>query len=138
MTIQKRLLVIGLLFVVASVLYGAAKHYSPSLVLYVVEQSLLQKAPSGIGSDSVHARFHAIISAAPDKSSKMKRLLRISEYLEKVQFLNLEQVDQLLTLNEPEKPTSHAFPRVFGTFPAGQLENTRLCRLCGINWNFFS
>jgi hypothetical protein len=85
MTIQKRSLVIGSLFVFASVLYGAAKHYSPSLVRYVVEQSLLQKAPSGANPASLHERVNTLLSAAPDKDTQMERLLRISEYLEKVQ-----------------------------------------------------
>ena len=104
MTIQKRSLVIGSFFAIASVLYGAAKYYSSSLVLYVVEQSLIQKAPPGNNADSLHERFHAYISAAPDKSSQMERLLRISEYLERVQHLSFEQLDGLLAVGKPEKP----------------------------------
>ena len=103
MTIQKRSLVIGSLFVFASVLYGATKHYSPSLIRYVVEQSLIQKAPPGTNPASLHERVHALLSAAPDKKNQMERLLRISEYLEKVQRLNFEQIDQLLAVDGPEK-----------------------------------
>jgi hypothetical protein len=113
MTIRKRSIAIGLLFVCASVLYGAAKYYSPSLVRYVVEQSLLQKAPSGTNNASLHERFSALLSAAPDKDTQMERLLQISEYLEKVQRLNFEQLDQLLAVNRPEKsgisPSSRGF-----------------------------
>jgi hypothetical protein len=113
MTIRKRSLVIGSLFVFASVLYGAAKHYSPSLVRYVVEQSLLQKAPSGTNTASLHERFNALLSAAPDKNTQMERLLRISEYLEKVQRLNFEQLNQLLAVDRSEKsgisPSSRGF-----------------------------
>jgi hypothetical protein len=104
MTVQKRSLVLGSLFVIASILYGAAKYYSPSLIQYVVEQSLLQKSPSGIDSNSLQERFRAAISAAPDKNSKMERLLRISEYLEKVQHLNFEELNQLLAIEKTEKP----------------------------------
>jgi len=103
MTVGKRSLVIGSLFVFASVLYGAAKHFSPSLVRYVVEQSLLQKAPPGTSTDSVHERFNALLSAAPDQGTQMERLLRISEYLEKVQRLNFEELDQLLAIDRLEK-----------------------------------
>jgi hypothetical protein len=106
MTIRKRSLVIAILFAIASVLYGAARHYSPSLVLFVVEQSLLQKAPSGIDPASVHERFHACVAAAHDQNSQMQRLLQISEYLEKVQRLSLEQMDQLLTPDTAVKPVS--------------------------------
>jgi hypothetical protein len=113
MTIRKRSLVIGSLFVCASVLYGAAKYYSPSLVRYAVEQSLLQKAPSGTDAAALHKRFNALLSAAPDKDTQMERLLRISEYLEKVQRLNFEQLDQLLAADRPEKsgisPSSRGF-----------------------------
>jgi hypothetical protein len=97
MTIRKRSLVIASLFAVASVVYGVAKYYSPSLVLFVVEQSLLQKAPSGINPASIRERFHACIAAAHDRHSQMQKSLQISEYLEKVQHLSLEELDRLLT-----------------------------------------
>jgi hypothetical protein len=113
MTIRKRSLVIGLLIVAASVFYGAAKYYSPVLVHYVVEQSLLQKAPSGSNAALIRARLHAFISAAPDRDSQMERLLRISEYLEKLQVLKLEQLDQLLGIDEPEKTGVSRFSRTF-------------------------
>jgi hypothetical protein len=106
MTIRKRFLVIGILLAIASVLYGAAKHYSPSLVLFVVEQSLLEKAPSGIDPASIHERFQACIAAANDRNSRMRKLLQISEYLEKVQYLSLEQLDKLLTPDTADKPAS--------------------------------
>jgi hypothetical protein len=103
MTVRKRSLLIGSLCVFALVLYGAAKYYSPSLVRYVVEQSLLQKAPSGANAASLHERFNALLSATPDSNSHMERLLRISEYLEKVQRLNFEELDQLLAIDRLEK-----------------------------------
>ena len=96
MIIQKRSVVVGSLFVIASVLYGAARYYSPSLVLYVVEQSLMQKAPSGINKSLLQERFRARVFSAPDKTSRMERLLEISTALEKVQHLTLEQLDELL------------------------------------------
>ena len=96
MTVRKRSLVLGSLFAVALAVYGIARYYSPSLVLFVVEQSLIQKAPSGTDPDLLVARFRAHISAAPDNNSQMERLLRISEALEKVQHLTDEQLDGLL------------------------------------------
>jgi hypothetical protein len=93
--------VIVSLFAVASVFYGVAKYYSPSLIFYVVEQSLIQKAPPGTDQSTLHERFHACISAAPDNKSQMEKLFRIAEYLEKVQRLTSEQLDELLTAERP-------------------------------------
>jgi hypothetical protein len=107
MTIRKRSLVVGSLMVIASVFYGAAKYYSPSLVFFVVEQSLRQKAPSGVDRTLLHERLRAQISATPDKTSQLQKLLRISEYVEKVQYLTLEQMDQLLPLQIQEGVDSH-------------------------------
>ncbi len=106
MTIRKRSLVIGCLLVIALVIYGAAKYYSPSLIRYVVEQSLIQKAPSGARPDILHERFRAHLSAAPNQNSQMESLLRISESLEKVQRLSFEQLDQLLAVDGPENTRS--------------------------------
>ncbi len=100
MTIRKRSLVIGSVLAIALVLYGAARYYSPALVLYVVEQSLMQKAPSGINTSLLHERFHAHVFSAPDKTSRMERLLRISESLEKVQHLTFEQLNNLLAVDK--------------------------------------
>jgi hypothetical protein len=100
MTFKERSLIVGSLFVFASVLFGAARYYSPSLVRYVVEQSLVQKAPSGIDSTTLHERFRAYISSAPDSKSRMERLIRISGYLEKVQHLTLEQLNDLLPVEK--------------------------------------
>jgi hypothetical protein len=127
MTMRKRSLVIASLFAVALVLYGAAKHYAPSLVLFVVEQSLMQKAPAGIDPSSIHERFHARIAAVPDRNSQMQKLLQISAYLEKVQHLTLKQLDALLAIEKSDQPA----------LPTGSWEETRQNRLFPSNWNFF-
>lgn len=106
MTIRKRSLVVVSIFALASVLYGAAKHYSPSLIFFIVEQSLLQKAPSGIDPSSIRNRFYALIAAFPDRNSQIQKLLQTSEYLEKVQHLSVEQLDELLSIDKPDKPAS--------------------------------
>ena len=127
MTIRNRSLVIVSLFVTASVLYGAAKLYSPSLVFFVVEQSLLQKAPSGINPASVHERLHTRIAAIPDQNAQIQKLLQISEYLEKVQYLNFEQLDEILAVGKSDKPSS--FPFRFGPSDgAGQDSGGRPAR----------
>jgi hypothetical protein len=98
MTIRKRSLVMALLLVVAAVLYGAARHYSPFMVEYVVQQTLIQKAPSGTDRVSLNLRFRALLSAAPSNQVRMERLLRISEYLEKVQSLTPGELEDLMAV----------------------------------------
>jgi len=80
----------------SSVFYGAARYYSPSLVLYVVEQSLTQKAPAGTDLAALHERLHALLSATPDQKARMEKMLRISEYLEKVQRLTRVELNELM------------------------------------------
>ncbi len=95
----------GLLLAIASVSYGAARYYSPFLVAYVVEQTLIQKAPSGTDPVLLKSRLHILLSAAPNKQLKMERLLGISAYLEKVQSLTSAELDNLLPI-APGHPRS--------------------------------
>ena len=88
------------LIVLSSFLFGAANYYSPSLVLYVVEQTLVQKAPAGTDPALTRERLHTLLAAAPDQNAKMTRLLRISEQLEKVQHLTPGELDRLLATGE--------------------------------------
>ena len=98
MAIQKRSIIVGILFAFALTLYGAAKYYSPFLIRHVVEQSLKQKAPPGTDIAHLQDRVRAHLSTAADQNAKIKRLLRISEYLEKVQHLTPEELDKLLAI----------------------------------------
>jgi len=98
MTIKKRSLTLGLLLAVASVFYGAARYYSPSIVEYVVEQTLIQKAPPGADPVVLNSRLRTLLSAAPSNQAKMERLLRISEYLEKVQSLTPGELEDLMAI----------------------------------------
>ena len=98
MTIRKRSLIMGVLLAVASVVYGAATHYSPFIVEYVVEQTLIQKAPSGTDPVLLSSRFRALLSAAPSDQVKMERLMRISGYLEKVQSLTPGELEDLVAV----------------------------------------
>lgn len=96
MTIQRRSMVVGAFLAFAFILYGTAKFFSPALILYVVEQSLIQKAPAGSNTVQLHLQLHALLDKHPDQSAKTKRLLQISGYLEKVQHLTPEEVNALL------------------------------------------
>ena len=96
MGVQRRLLVGAVLSVIVLILYGIGKYYSAPLILYVVEQSLAQKAPDGMERTHIRERLHGFLNSAPDKNKKMERLLRISEYLEKVQSLTPEELNELI------------------------------------------
>jgi hypothetical protein len=102
MTFQNRSIVVAILLAFASIGYAAAKYYSPSLVLHIVQQSLIQKAPSGKDSILLQKRLQALISSAPNQKTKMEELLRISEYLEKMQRLTPEELDELLSIEKTD------------------------------------
>ena len=95
MTIQKRALVLAALLALALVIYFGAGYYSPDLIYHVVEQSLIQKAPSGVDAHMASRRLEELIRAEPDKKARMQKLLGISEYLEKIQRLTPEEWDRL-------------------------------------------
>jgi hypothetical protein len=92
-------MVVIILGILALVSYGTAKYYSPALVLHAVEQSLIHKAPPGTDPTWLRARLHELLSTSPDKSARMQKLLGISAYLEKVQRLTPEQLDELLAVD---------------------------------------
>jgi hypothetical protein len=112
MTIQNRSLVMLALIVFASLIYGAAKFYSPSLVIYVVEQTLIQKAPPGTDVVLLRRDLKSLVDAAPNRDVKMEVLFRISSYLEKVQILTPEELKGLLHAGEPG--ISRSYSPVFG------------------------
>jgi hypothetical protein len=120
MAIRKRLIIAGIISAFSVILYGASLHYSPALIQYVVEQSLIQKAPAGTDPGELHERLLALVSAIPDQNARMKRLLRISEYLEKIQHLSLKDMERLLT---PQTAWSR--------------ESFTGSALFSFNWNFF-
>ena len=91
MTIKKRASILSVLPALAIIIYCSAGYYSPYLIHHVVEQSLIQKAPPGIDATAVRRRLDTLVSAEPDKKARVQRLLRISEYLEKIQRLSFEE-----------------------------------------------
>lgn len=94
-TFKRRAIVLGLLGVLFLAAYGVATHYSPAIVAYVVEQALVQKAPDGMSPDLVRERFEALLASTPTER-KMRVLLALSNYLEKVQKLTPVEMNRLL------------------------------------------
>jgi hypothetical protein len=99
MTIRGRIWVMGIVIAAALAAYGTAKYYSPSLMIYVTEQTLIQKSPAGTDPESVHRRFHAYLSSLPDSESRVEAAMAISQYLEKIQQLPPQELDRLLKTN---------------------------------------
>src|SRR5262245_10846475 len=57
--------------------YGAARHYSRAIVAYVVEETLVEKAPPGANPADVHGRFRALTGAIADPDARLERMLQI-------------------------------------------------------------
>jgi hypothetical protein len=98
MSFRQRAGIVGVLIIIGLAAYGTARFYSPSLVVYVVEQALIQKAPPGYDAALIRSRFHALLAALPDKNAKLARVLAMSQYLEKVQALTPQELQQLLSV----------------------------------------
>jgi hypothetical protein len=97
-TFRRRLAVLGFLALLFLVIYGIAKSYSEAIVVYVVEQALLQKIPEGMDSLQVQKRFESLL-ASTSEDSKLLKLMALSSYLEKVQKLTPGELDRLLALD---------------------------------------
>jgi hypothetical protein len=127
MTFRNRLMVVSLLGAAAVTAYGAGRYYSPALISYVVEQALVQKLPQGVDPEEARGRYRDLMGSIPDRKSRLEKLLFLSQYLEKLQILTREELDQLLK-RDPEPPKSNRAAGKAGTLLAKELSN--LCRAC--------
>jgi hypothetical protein len=99
MKFPHRAVVMGVLIALAILIFGTAKHYSPALVIYVTEQTLMQKAPTGTDLEFLLRRFQSYMNSFPDSDSRLAAAMAISQYLEKIQHLTPQELDRLLTLH---------------------------------------
>jgi hypothetical protein len=97
MKIGRRLIVAGLLAVIALSALLVAKRYSVSMIAYVVEEALVQKLPAGIDPALTRSRFQSLMSQLPDRQARLEKLLAMSQYLEKLQTIDREEWERLLT-----------------------------------------
>ncbi len=98
MNFQRRAAIVGFLAVIGLAVYCAGIVYSQALVVYVVEQSLAEKAPAGTDTALLRARFHAMLASIPDKKVRLARVLAMSQDLEKVQTLTPQEVEHMLSV----------------------------------------
>jgi hypothetical protein len=84
--------------VAAAVLFGAAygvlRHFSPRLVEYVVEETLVQKAPPGSDPAALRTRFAQRMASLPDAGTRLENLLLLSQSLEKVQVMETAALER--------------------------------------------
>jgi hypothetical protein len=97
MTLKQRTMVLGSLVLMGTVIYAVALHYSPILVSFVVRQTLVRRAPSGVTAQEVEKRLDTHLQSFPDSQARLERLFNISQYLEKVQKLDSRELDELLS-----------------------------------------
>ena len=98
MSFQRRAGIVGVLISLALAVYCAGVYYSPALIVYVVEQSLIEKAPAGADQVLLRTRLQALLASIPNKNEKLARMLVMSQNLEKVQTLTRQELDQLLSV----------------------------------------
>ncbi|MGH9341345.1 MAG: hypothetical protein ACRD1R_17555 [Acidobacteriota bacterium] len=85
------LLTVGLLLLLRS--------YTPQLVHTIVVNAVIQKAPQGYSAEKVREAFTAAREKAHRKGRQdeyLSQLLRISQRLEKLQYLSREELDELV------------------------------------------
>lgn len=88
--------VISILLALALASYGTARYYSQSLILFVVEQTLIQRSPDGTDPARLRHQLETHLAAFAGQDLRMERLLSLSMNLEKVQALTPAQLDELL------------------------------------------
>lgn len=96
MTIRKRSAVLGIITALSGILYGTVKLNSVNLAEYVVEKTLVQKAPEGTDPAGIHERLEELLAMAPNRQARLELLFRISGQLEKVQELSSQAVEEVL------------------------------------------
>jgi hypothetical protein len=101
MSIRKRSAVLGIIAALSLIFYGAVKYNSYVLVEYVVEQTLIQKAPDGMNPAGIRERFRELLDSKGDRKARTDLLFEISGELEKVQVLTPQAMARLMEENEP-------------------------------------
>lgn len=75
----------------------AAKLSAGWMVAYVVEETLIQKAPAGMDPHVLRSRLESRLDVCPDRATRLQRLMEIAQTLERVQTLTPEQLESVLT-----------------------------------------
>jgi hypothetical protein len=96
---RKAYLIVGILFVLGLVCLAILKAYSLEIVQVAVMEAVVQKAPDGYPESIIRATFSRSLAEAKKKQRRpayMKKLLRIAHSIERLQYLDAREVDELL------------------------------------------
>jgi len=96
MSFRARSRIMALTAILGAGAYWGARHYSPALISYVVEETFIRKAPQGISPDQARLRLRDYLASLPDGRTRVERLLEVSQRLEKIQKLELPEFERLL------------------------------------------
>lgn len=80
----------------AAGVYLTAKLCAGSIVAYVVEETLIQKAPPGTDPHLLRSRLESRLAACPDEATRLQRLMEIAQTLERVQTLTPHELEGAL------------------------------------------
>jgi len=80
----------------AAGVYLTAKLCAGSIVAYVVEETLIQKAPPGMDPHLLRSRLESRLAACPDETTRLQRLMEIAQTLERVQTLTPHELEGAL------------------------------------------
>lgn len=99
---MKRGWIVGGLIAFALAIIGITKTTTPWLVSYVVCNAMQQKAPPEFPSDKIRRGFFLAYEESRADKERQQRyvetLFSLSQKLEKVQRLSLEETEELLSL----------------------------------------
>jgi len=96
MKLAQRLGILGILAAMFLAAYGLGRLYSAALVAYIVEHALIEKSPAGTDPESIRKRLAARAPDSAGSEERLRRLLAISQRLEKVQKLAPVELDEIL------------------------------------------
>jgi hypothetical protein len=94
--LPKRVLILALMGGAVAGVYLLARLYAATIVAYVVEETLIQKAPPGTDPQVIRLRLESRLAVWPDKAARLRRLLEIAQTLEKTQSLTPGQLESVL------------------------------------------
>ena len=96
MTLRRRLGIAVLLVFPGFAAYVLGRYYSPDVIAFIVEHTLVEKSPPGTDPESVKSRFRNMIAGCTTADLRMQILLQLSQYMEKVQELSVPELESLL------------------------------------------
>ena len=97
----QRIRILCLILVLGLISYVLARSCAPAIIEYVVEETLVQKAPHDVDPAVVRARLAAALAARADRDTKLEFLLDVARSLEKYQKLTPQEIDRLLPAKPP-------------------------------------